>query len=183
MADDVPGIVSRRPAATTAPGTEAVTAGPASSVPAGSAVAIFVSAVAPTMNFPGRRLAGGSSEQQNRSSKNHTSRAERLHFSSPESIDELLTQTRGDNSIETFNKREGSVLTISPGVRGSFSFSSFVRIRRQTPTKVAPANSRSALFGVTSDTTIQIRTHAKRAGMERKGTGHRGFGLLRLCRL
>jgi hypothetical protein len=174
MADGVPGIVSRRPAATAAPGTQAITAGPASSIPAGSAVAIFVSAVArgaPTMNFPGRRLAGGSSEQQHRSSKNHTSRAESLHhFVLQSRPNELLPQTPGENSIQTFNQREGSVLTRSPGVRGSFSFSSFVRIRRQTPTKVALANPCSALFGVTSDTTIQIRTH-------------RWFGLPRLCRL
>jgi len=106
MADDVPGIVRRRPAATAARGTQAITAKSTCSVPAGSAVAIFVSVAAkargaPTMNFPGRRLAGGSSEQQKRSSKKDTSRAESLHRLLLQSrSNERLPQTRSESSIQ-----------------------------------------------------------------------------------
>src|SRR5579872_6815973 len=71
----------------------------------------------------------------------------------------------------------------SPRLCGSFSFFSFVRIRRQTRTKVAPGHSRSAIFGVTSDTTCQIGTDAKTSAEGDRYRGCRRCGLPRLCRL
>lgn len=192
MADDVASVVAmgvaRRPEDGAARGTQAEAAGSTGSVLAESAVNESVSAavsnarVRPsTINFPGRRLAGGCSEEQNCSSQKNTFRAKNLHRLLLSGINRTsVSATSGENA--TFAHRGGCELAPSPSLYGSFSFSTFVRIRRQTRSKVAPENSCSTIFRETSDTTIKLSTPAQSARRIRMLPVTRHFGLRRLCR-
>jgi hypothetical protein len=177
MADDVP-VVVMRIQVTAGRCTQAAAAVAAGSVAVAWAVAVSTSAGRSTAgvrasarDFPGRRLAGRSSQHQKRSAQKDSSRAESLHRLPLSGVDRtgFDSQHVANAQCKRSTVARAALRRCRQGLCGASSFFSFVRIRRQTRMKVALTNSRFPIFDVANATARKTGTHVTSGRLEGSG--------------